>query len=781
VTDPVELRAREAGGPGPAISLGPGEFARAFPFHFACDRNLRVLQVGVSLARVAPEVQPGACLRDSFTLTRPTRELTIEFVDSLQDTLALLEHRSSSIHFRGQFARIQDGAGFVFLGSPWFTTSDALEAAGLSLADFAPQDPIADLLLISQTQQISIENLWQLNEQLSQQRETLRRTESLYRSAIAAGYAVPYQESFLDDSFSYVGEGFEELTGCAPGTLRPSQLRALEASSAERTGTTKILRSGDAALRRNADYAFAHRDGGIRWFNDSSVLLTSAQGQPTGAIGILYDITSRKESEERLRASEEEARLLALVAARTSSGVMIVDAEQRIMWINDAFGRLTGFTSEKVVGRRMRDFLHALDIGDAAFEATQAAMSSGQEFHSEIPVRRADGRITWVSAEIQTLRDKNGRITGYIGVGTDISSTKEYEQQLARLSRELEAILGVIPGGVVALSEDGRVAYFNPAFQLLLGCSREELQTMTSSDLDRHLAGRCDPADRPSGFLELAEGDLDVLRISRPVPATIARTVRIVKDRDAASQWRAYYLHDITREAEIDRMKSEFLSLAAHELRTPMSSVHGFAELLVSRDFDAETSRTIARTIHRQSLLLVNMVNELLDLARIESGRRPDFAMESQQLEPIVREVVDSVLMPGDSRRAELVPSDAGSLFVRVDGAKLRNAVTNVLANAYKYSRQQGVIRVWLPQRSRRGRPEVGVRISDEGIGMSPEQLSRVFERFYRADPSSEIPGTGLGMTLVKSIVEAMGGTVEIASEVGRGTTVTLWLPVDGG
>lgn len=771
---------RDACAPGLSVSLGPEEFARAFPFHFACDRNLSVLQVGRSLARVAPEVEPGARLQDSFTLARPTRELTIELMESRQDTLALLEHRNSRIPFRGQFARIQDGGGFVFLGSPWFTTSDALEAAGLSLADFAPQDPIADLLLISQTQQISIGNLWQLNEQLSQQRETLRRTESLYRSAIAAGYAVPYQESFLDDSFSYVGEGFEELTGFAPGSLRPSQLRVLEADGDETTSTTKVLRSGDSALRRNSDYVFTRPDGRIRWLSDSSVLLCNAEGQPTGAIGILHDITLRKESEERLRASEEEARRLALVAARTSSGVMIIDSERRILWINDAFRRLTGFTSEKVVGLRMQDFLGTLNIGHAAFEATQLAMSDGEEYRSELPVRRADGKVTWVSAEIQTLRDRSGQITGYIAVGTDISSTKEYEQKLARLSRELEAILGVIPGGVVALSEDGRVAYFNPAFQLMLGCNRQELQAMTASELDRRLADRCDPVDEPPGFLELAEGDLDVLRISRPVPATIARTVRIVKDQGAATQWRAYYMHDITREAEIDRMKSEFLSLAAHELRTPMSSVHGFAELLVSRDFDVDTSRTIARTIHRQSSLLVNMVNELLDLARIESGRAPDFAMEIQELEPIVREVMDSVLMPGDARRAELLSGDAGSLLVRVDGAKLRNAVTNVLANAYKYSRGQGVIRLWLPQRTRRGRPEVGVRISDEGIGMSPEQLSRVFERFYRADPSSEIPGTGLGMTLVKGIVEAMGGTVEIASELGRGTTVTLWLPVAG-
>jgi len=197
------------GAPGwtPAVSLAPDDFARAFPFHFACNRDLRVVQAGQSLDRIAPEVLPGARLVDSFDLARPNRELTAAEIEARLGSLVLLEHRRSKVLFRGQFVTAQ-GAGWVFLGSPWFTTAEELEAAGLSLADFAAQDSIAELLLVSQTQQIAIANLSQLNAQLSLQRETLRRTESLYRSAIAASYGVAYQESFDDDTFVYVGEDF---------------------------------------------------------------------------------------------------------------------------------------------------------------------------------------------------------------------------------------------------------------------------------------------------------------------------------------------------------------------------------------------------------------------------------------------------------------------------------------------------------------------------------------------------------------------------------------------
>ena len=764
----------------PAVSLAPVEFARAFPFHFAFDADLRVVQAGQSLGRIAPEVLPGARLADSFDLARPNRKLTVAEIEARQGSLVLLEHRRSAVLFRGQFVAAQ-GAGWVFLGSPWFTTADALEAAGLSLADYAAQDSIAELLLISQTQQIAIGNLSQLNAQLSSQRARLHRTESLYRSAIAASYGVAYQESFDDDTFMYVGEGFEDLTRFAPGQLPPSKLRMLERraqDSSELAEQTSILRSGESTLRRRSDYEFVRGDGKTRWFSDSSVLVKDADGRPSGAIGILFDITLRKEDEERLRASEEEARRLAIVAARTSSVVVILDAERHAIWCNDALPRMTGFSQQDLLGRSIRHVLDVPNVDPEAAEASNRAMEAGVEFRAESRLRRADGKVIWVAAEIQTLRDKAGKITGYIVVATDINAIKQYEQRLDKVGKELEAILGVIPGGVVALNEDSVVAYSNAAFEAMLGCNRQELGAMTAAELDRKLAALCHGDQEPAGFLDLGEGDVDMVRIARPIPAILARTVRIVKDPVAATQWRAYYLRDVTREAEIDRMKSEFLSHAAHELRTPMSSVHGFAELLISRDFDAETSRTIARTIHRQSSLLVQMVNELLDLARIEAGRGLDFVMTPERLAPLVRDVVDSMLVPGDDRRAELIPSDAERLSVRVDSGKLRQALTNVLANAFKYSRGKGSVRVWLPQRRWRGVAEVGIRVSDEGIGMTPEQVSRIFERFYRADPAGEIPGTGLGMTLVNSLIEAMGGQTEVTSELNRGTTVTLWLPV---
>jgi signal transduction histidine kinase len=151
--------------------------------------------------------------------------------------------------------------------------------------------------------------------------------------------------------------------------------------------------------------------------------------------------------------------------------------------------------------------------------------------------------------------------------------------------------------------------------------------------------------------------------------------------------------------------------------------------------------------------------------------------MKRQPLLPIVRDTVGSVIFPEDPRRPELAPGTGEKAWVVVDEAKLRQAVTNVVSNAFKYSAGKGAVRITLPERTCEARDEVGIRVEDEGVGMSQEQLSHAFERFYRAEPAGPVPGTGLGLALTKEIIEAMHGRVEIESEPGRGTQVTLWLP----
>jgi signal transduction histidine kinase len=207
-----------------------------------------------------------------------------------------------------------------------------------------------------------------------------------------------------------------------------------------------------------------------------------------------------------------------------------------------------------------------------------------------------------------------------------------------------------------------------------------------------------------------------------------------------------------------------------------MVSIFGFVELLLRRKYPEEAQRSMLDVIYRQSKRLISMVTELLDLARIEARAGLDFELSVQALAPLIEQTCAAVAVPQGGHTLVVELPDA-SLCADYDPAKMRQALENVLSNAIKYSPAGGEVRVSVVQGSAgQVPPLVGIVVQDQGIGMTPEQCEHAFERFYRADASGNIPGTGLGLSLVKEIVEIHGGRVELQSSPGTGTKVTLWL-----
>ena len=366
--------------------------------------------------------------------------------------------------------------------------------------------------------------------------------------------------------------------------------------------------------------------------------------------------------------------------------------------------------------------------------------------------------------------------------------SEELEVQGAELQDRtalITTLFGVSPDGLVAFAFDGTVRLTNPAFHTMTGIGAGEVVGQSIAALDARLRQGAEQPQRYTPLATLFEAGRAAaprltLALARPRPVVL----QIIGVRsDAASINRFAYFRDITHETEVDRLKSEFVAVAAHELRTPMASIYGFTELLLAQEFSEVERRDLLGTIFGQSERMIAIINELLDLARIEARRGNDFVIVEIDVGELLREVVAGFKTP-DGRPSPQLPSAAVALLVRGDRQKLTQALNNVFSNAYKYSPGGGAVSVELvppqidPQAPAGGAARrVGIRIRDRGIGMTPEQLARVCERFYRADISGQIPGTGLGMSIVKEIIELHGGELEIASAAGAGSTVTLWLP----
>jgi signal transduction histidine kinase len=223
-------------------------------------------------------------------------------------------------------------------------------------------------------------------------------------------------------------------------------------------------------------------------------------------------------------------------------------------------------------------------------------------------------------------------------------------------------------------------------------------------------------------------------------------------------------------------MKTEFISTAAHELRTPLTSIQGFSEILLTRDdLGIEEQKKFLSYINKQSVGLTNIINDLLDISRIESGR--GFALNK-----LLYNTTDSIsnIMPYfqeqyKEHKFEVIPV-ASPLELYADKEKMEQVFKNLISNAAKYSPGKGLIRVT----EKISGSDYVVVVEDNGIGMTPEQMEKVFDKFYRVDASDTgIEGTGLGMTIIKNIVEAHNGRISLESEAGKGTRVTLTVPIE--
>ena len=466
----------------------------------------------------------------------------------------------------------------------------------------------------------------------------------------------------------------------------------------------------------------------------------------------------------------------------TTNGVVISDMTlpgNPVFYANPAFYRITGFDPGEAIGRNCK-FLQRDDTAQPELDVLRAAIAQGESATVVLRNYRKDGKLFFNELAIAPVTSPDGRVQHYVGIVNDVTERERSRLAIAERSARLNAVFDLSPDGFVVFDRQGRLVYTNRAFNEMTGLTFDpDGHPVTLADFDARFNALCE-ADTVSRPLEEALADdsgadgPETLKLLRPERRVLARVVR---GGNSAHGESILFFRDVTRESEVDRMKSEFLTTAAHELRTPMVSVFGFTELLLHRPVGEERRRDMLTTIHRQASLLINMVNELLDLARIEARQGKDMKPEACTLGGLIELAVAPFSQQHGAGRLR-VTLDHPDAPLWVDPEKMHRVFSNVLSNAFKYSPDGGTIELTTAEGRLRGQPAVGVRIRDQGIGMSPEQVHRVFERFYRADPSGNIPGTGLGMSLVKEITELQDGQVQVDSEAGKGTTVTLWLPL---
>ncbi|HEV8571846.1 MAG TPA: ATP-binding protein [Actinomycetota bacterium] len=350
---------------------------------------------------------------------------------------------------------------------------------------------------------------------------------------------------------------------------------------------------------------------------------------------------------------------------------------------------------------------------------------------------------------------------------------REAAQEETRLRGRLETVVNSMGDGLVAVDDQGRVVTYNPAAATILGRSRGNVlgkpveRVVEVRDADGRVVPLGQELRRGTAFVERADGKL--------VPVAIVSSP--LRDTQGRPFGQVLVLRDMTREHEVERMKTEFLTSVSHELRTPLTPIIGYSEILSGREVPAERVKQFADSMLASAHRLERIVAMLLDFAAMEGGRMT-IAAEPTALRPLVSKAVEE--WRGRTDRHEFVTRFDPSLpQALIDVSLMRRAIDEVLDNAVKYSPHGGTVTVSLSPENAHRRRMLRLDVSDEGIGIESDDLPRIFDDFRQLDASDtrSFGGLGLGLAFVKRIIDAHRGTISAKSVPGEGTTFSLLIP----
>lgn len=376
-------------------------------------------------------------------------------------------------------------------------------------------------------------------------------------------------------------------------------------------------------------------------------------------------------------------------------------------------------------------------------------------------------------------------MTNEIGVLVDEfnAMTRTVQDALGRLINEekkLSSVLNSVAEGIVYLDLERRIVLVNPASQRLLQCAEDVVGKSVDAVLEPEVAELVFPqAYSNASSNRTRSHEVTVVRDDGKIALKVVSSPALYEDGTPIGT--VFVLDDVTRDKEIEQMKSDFVALVSHELRTPLTSIYGYTRLILDGKTGGinDTTRDKLVRVERQALRLSHLIGDLLDLSRIESGR-----LEIRS-EPIsVREIASSRLEDcrpqADEKGIELAFESADDVPNALgDSERIGQVITNLLSNAIKFTPVNGQVRV----RLRREGNLVSVQVIDSGSGIPVEERHKIFDKFHQVSSvhTRQQGGTGLGLAIAKSIVEAHGGHIWVDSELGKGSDFRFVLPIAEG
>jgi len=426
------------------------------------------------------------------------------------------------------------------------------------------------------------------------------------------------------------------------------------------------------------------------------------------------------------------------------------------------------------------------------FTITRVALPSEKGYHDDaielsdlyMPIRTYTGEVVALVVLTRLGRKfspdvvaQSESLANQIALSIEKLRTYEASERDRVLNQE---IIDSIREGVQLFDEHGHLVQFNQTWSSWMGDDGEQLiNQKTTDNLFELLYKKLDNPTELIRFIQralignISEDEKMIYHLGGSEKRVIQVYFEKIADSRGEDRGTVLVHRDMTREYEVDQMKSEFVSTVSHELRTPLSSVLGFTELMLNKELKPERQKKYLTTIHKEAQRLTQLINDFLDIQRMESGRQV-YEMADVDMVAIANELTEQLSMNAPRHQLK-VETMLDYALVRGDENKLRQVLMNLMSNAIKYSPIGGDVTVRVCEIGE----EMIIEVSDQGLGIPREAIDKLFTKFYRVDNSDrrEIGGTGLGLAICKEIVKAHNGRISVESALGEGSTFSLHFP----
>ena len=569
-----------------------------------------------------------------------------------------------------------------------------------------------------------------------------------------------------DDPIIYVNPAFADMTGYSAQETLGRNCRFLQGTEREQPALEELRAALQDGLQCRVILKNYKKDGSLFWNELSISPVRDEEGRLLNFVGVQNDVTERQRAEEALRDSEERYRAL---YEDNPTMYFTLDEGGVVLSVNRFGARQLGYASEELVGRPVLGIFHEEDRENVSRNLSACLRAPERSGSWEARKLRKDGSMLWVRENVRVVRGSDG---GTIVLVTceDVTERKLAESERAQLlvrervarsqaedaRQRLRAILDNLTEGVLVADPQGHVVFANPAAGTMLGAaSGEKLEELPDLWEDFNLPGvvaRC-ARNKESIVARVSYGESH-LRINLECLSNEERHDVLV------------VMQDLSTGHRLEANQQRFLANAAHELKTPLMSILGAAELLATGEDENRAMRSrLLDHIFSESRRMQRLAEALLRLSRVGWDLREpneevvDLRAAGQRAVKLVEPLAESaglrLYVEGEEAR------------VRADPEWLQEVLLVLLSNAIKNSIRGGDIRLHV-----RGN---AVKVEDEGVGINSVDLPHVFERFYQGKGSSE--GFGLGLPICKELTERMEGSISIRSQEGIGTAVEVKLP----